>query len=397
MSKKIIIGLLVTVAVGLIAAVITVFANNQDQSSVSKSDKIYVATENGGTVDVIDTETRSVTKNIDLSVNSESETIKYTAHNVQVSPDNKSVWVTANAMTGDCHGGAEHEDSGADSGHSDSGHGDSGHGNDSHSSEQSAVQDQVIVIDPLKDEIVRRIDIGTGLHLAHVVITPDNQYALAVAQETGQVFKINTSSFDVLGSAKTTEGAGPHGLRVAPDGQIAYVALMSGKRIGILDVQTMAFEYIPLNGQAVQTAVTPDGKYVAASVFDTKSIALYNTETTDVEYIALPEDAKGPLQLYPTPDSRYVYVVDQGYEFNQPNGNKLHKIDLLDRSIVQTVEVGTAPHGAVVSPDGKFTYVTNLVSNDVSIVDNTAGKELVRVPTSEKPNGISYWSAEQSR
>ncbi|OYW43331.1 hypothetical protein B7Z28_00900, partial [Candidatus Saccharibacteria bacterium 32-45-3] len=308
MSKKIIIGLLVTVAVGLIAAVITVFANNQDQSSASKSDKVYVATENGGTVDVIDTETRTVTKNIDLSVSSESETIKYMAHNVQVSPDNKSVWVTANAMTGDSHGGAGHEDSGADSGHSDSGHGDSGHGNDSHSSEQSAVQDQVIVIDPLKDEIVRRIDIGAGLHLAHVVITPDNQYALAVAQETGQVFKINTSSFDVLGSAKTTEGAGPHGLRVAPDGQIAYVALMSGKGIGMLDVQTMAFEYIPLNGQAVQTAVTPDGKYVAASVFDTKSIALYNTETTDVEYIALPEDAKGPLQLYPTPDSNYVYV-----------------------------------------------------------------------------------------
>ena len=393
MSKKIIIGLLVTVAVGLIAAVITVFANNQDQSSASKSDKVYVATENGGTVDVIDTETRSVTKNIDLSVNSESETIKYMAHNVQVSPDNKSVWVTANAMTGDSHGGAGHEDSGADSGHSDSGHGDSGHGDDSHSSEQSAVQDQVIVIDPLKDEIVRRIDIGAGLHLAHVVITPDNQYALAVAQETGQVFKINTSSFDVLGSAKTTEGAGPHGLRVAPDGQIAYVALMSGKRIGILDVQTMAFEYIPLNGQAVQTAVTPDGKYVAASVYDTKSIALYNTETTDVEYIALPEDAKGPLQLYPTPDSNYVYVADQGHEFGQPDSNKLHKIDLENRTVAQTVEVGIAPHGVVLSPDGNFSYVTNLVSHDVSIVDNKAGKEIVKVPTSQKPNGISYWTS----
>lgn len=389
MSKKIIIGLLVTVAVGLIAAVITVFANNQDQSSASKSDKVYVATENGGTVDVIDTETRSVTKNIDLSVNSESETIKYMAHNVQVSPDNKSVWVTANAMTGDSHGDDGHDDSGEDSGPDDS-----GHGNDSHSSEQSAVQDQVIVIDPLKDEIVRRIDIGSGLHLAHVVITPDNQYALAVAQETGQVYKINTSSFDVLGSAKTTEGASPHGLRVAPDGKFAYVAMMAGKSIGKLNLQTMTFEYVPLNGQAVQTAVTPDGEYVATSVFDSKSVAIYNTTTEKIEYAALPEDAKGPLQLYPTPDSDFVYVADQGHEFGQADSNKLHKIDLNTRSIVQTVEVGTAPHGVALSPDGKFTYVTNLVSNDVSIVDNESGKELARVPTSEKPNGISYWSAE---
>lgn len=88
-----------------------------------------------------------------------------------------------------------------------------------------------------------------------------------------------------------------------------------------------------------------------------------------------------------------MYVVDQGYEFNQPNGNKLHKIDLSDRRVVQTIEVGTAPHGIVLSPDGKFTYVTNTVSNDVSIVDNAASKELTRVSTGEKPNGISYWSA----
>lgn len=351
--------------------------------STAKSDKVYVATENGGTVDVIDTKSQRVIRSIDLTLDSGAETVDYMAHNVQVSPDNKTVWVTANAMTGDSHG--------------DDGHSDASHGGDSHGSEENAAQDQVIVIDPLKDEVLRRIDVGSSLHLAHVVLTPDSQYALAVAQETGQVYKIDTSNFDVLGSAKTTEGAGPHGLRVSPDGQVAYVALMAGMGVGKLDVQAMTFDYIPLSGQAVQTAVTPDGQYAAASVFDERSVAIYNTSTENVEYAALPDDAKGPLQLYATPDSRYVYVVDQGYEFNQPNGNKLHKIDLLDRSIVQTVEVGTAPHGAVVSPDGKFTYVTNLVSNDVSIVDNQSGKELVKVPTSEKPNGISYWSAEQSR
>ena len=168
--------------------------------------------------------------------------------------------------------------------------------------------------------------------------------------------------------------------------------MMSGKSIGQLDIQSLSFDYIPLNGQAVQTAVTPDGRYVAASVFDSKSVAIYDTQSKSVQYAALPEDAKGPLQVYPTPDSRYVYVADQGYEFGQPDGNKLHKIDLEGRSVVQTVEVGTAPHGVVLSPDGRFSYVTNMVSNDVSIVDNESGKELVKVPTGEKPNGISYWT-----
>lgn len=387
MNKKITIGLVVVAATLIVGGAMALYVDKQDNLGVAKSDKVYVATENGGTVDVIDTKSQKVIKSIGLTSGTGTGAVEYMAHNVQVSPDNKTVWVTANAMTGDGH---------SDDGHQDDTNVDN-HGDSSHDSNESDAQDQVVVIDPFTDEITHRIDIGTGLHLAHVVLTPDGQHALAVAQETGQVYKIDTRSFSVLGSVKTTDGAGPHGLRVTPDGRYAYVAMMAGQGIGKLDLQTMTFEYVPLNGQAVQTAITPDGQYVAASVFDTKSVALYNTETADLEYVVLPDGAKGPLQLYPSSDSRYVFVADQGHEFGQPDSNKLHKVDLNTRSIVQTVEVGTAPHGVVLSPDDKFTYVTNLVSNDVSIVDNQSGKELVKVPTSEKPNGISYWSAEQSR
>lgn len=376
MNEKIIIGVIATILVLTTIFAILIYPKPQTTSSTtatSKSDKVYVATENGGTVDVIDTTSKSVVKKIDIAPKDNASGSMYMAHNVQVAPDNKSVWVTANAMSGEDHGSGDH--------------GDEGHG-----TKASTPADRLLVIDPVKDEIVQRIDIGPGMHLAHVVLTPDGRYALTSAQETNEVYKIDTSTYSIVGKAKATAEAGPHGLRISPDGNTAYVAMMSGKSIGQLDIQSLSFDYIPLNGQAVQTAVTPDGRYVAASVFDSKSVAIYDTQSKSVQYAALPEDAKGPLQVYPTPDSRYVYVADQGYEFGQPDGNKLHKIDLEGRSVVQTVEVGTAPHGVVLSPDGRFSYVTNMVSNDVSIVDNESGKELVKVPTGEKPNGISYWT-----
>jgi YVTN family beta-propeller protein len=31
-------------------------------------------------------------------------------------------------------------------------------------------------------------------------------------------------------------------------------------------------------------------------------------------------------------------------------------------------------------------------SNDVSVVDNNAGKEVARISVGKKPNGISYWA-----
>ena len=376
MNKQIIIGIIATILVIATAAVVALYPKQQSTPAATEattSDKVYVATENGGSIDVIDTSTRAVIKKISIAPENDTSGSMYMAHNVQVAPDGKSVWVTANVMSGEEHGSDDHSDSG-------------------HGTEESTPADQLVVIDPIKDEIVQRIDIGAGMHLAHVVLTPDSRYALAVAQETNEVYKVDTTSYSIVGKAEATTGAGPHGLRISPDGNTAYVAMMSGKSIGQLDIQSLSFDYIPLNGQAVQTAVTPDGRYVAASVFDSKSVAIYDTQSKSVQYAALPEDAKGPLQVYPAPDSRYVYVADQGYEFGQPDGNKLHKIDLEGRSVVQTVEVGTAPHGVVLSPDGRFSYVTNMVSNDVSIVDNESGKELVKVPTGEKPNGISYWT-----
>lgn len=382
MNKRIIIGIIAVVLLlvaGYALAVSLTQPPGASTATASKSDKVYVATEDGGSVDVIDTASRTVIKKIDIAPKNNTSGAMYMAHNVQVSPDNKSVWVTANAMS---MSGASH--------------GSGGHDDDSHGVQdvdsETVPADQLVIIDPNKDEIVQRIDIGAGMHLAHVVLTPDGRYALVVAQETNEVYKIDTTSYDIVAKAKAKAGAGPHGLRVSADGSSAYVAMMSGKSIGKLDLRSLSFEYIPLNGQAVQTAVTPDGRYVAASVFDSKSVAVYDAQNQSVRYAQLPADAKGPLQVYPTADSRYVYVADQGYEFNQPNGNKLHKIDLVNQKVVQTIKVGIAPHGVVLSPDGKFSYVTNTLSNDVSIVDNNSGQELTRVPTGKKPNGISYWS-----
>ncbi len=346
------------------------------------NDKVYVAAEDAGRIDVISPKSRSVIAKIDLANKEDADGTMYMAHNVQVAPDGKSVWVTANAM-------ANHTASlktrilnnlfptaYADEGHD----------------EASTSSDQVVVIDPLTDKITRRIDIGSDLHLAHVVLTPDSRFALVSSQNKGDVYKIDTETFKVVATAKAKTNAQPHGLRISPDGKYAYVALMGDKSIGKLSLSTLAFEYIPLNGTPVQTGITTDGRYALASVFTDKSMAIVDTATSNVRYAKLPSDAKGPLQLYPLSDARYAYVADQGNDFGQPAGNSLYKVDVQQAKTVQTIPVGTAPHGVVVSPDDRYTYVTNMESNDVSVVDNNAGKEVARIKVGKKPNGISYWT-----
>lgn len=346
------------------------------------SDKIYVAVEEVGEIAVIDMKDRNVIRRIDLSEDVGGMKIGFMPHNVQVAPDNKSVWVTANAMdmSEDKISFFKIPRAIADEGHG----------------EEAGMKanDEVIVIDPVTDKIIKRIELGTDLHLSHVALTSDSNYAIVAAQAKGVVYKINAKTYEVLKEATTKNGAEPHGLRISPNGKTAYIAMLKGKSMGVLDIEKMSLTYVPLKGAAVQTGVTANGKYALASVYDAKSLAVYDVTSKKLNYVDLPKEAKGPVQLYPTPDSRFVYVADQGYYFDQPNSDLVYKIDLEKMKVTETIKGGNAPHGVAVSKDGKFVYVTNLLSDDLSVIDSGIGKEVAKIKVGKMPNGVSLFYGE---
>lgn len=364
----------VLLLIGLISISRNLFGDTQIASDNSSypQEKVYIALEGDGKIAVFDPQSRKVQKTIDLAKGDDH----YMAHNVQVSPDGKSVWVTANAE-----------------GKHDSKNEEEGMNMDEMMNEgASSSLDEAIVIDPQSDTIIKRIPLAKEAHLAHVVVAPNNEFVYVTAQEGNVIYKINARTYEVIREIAMPNNGQPHGLRITPDGSKAFIAMMGGKAFVILDLKTDSFSQLPLEGAAVQTGVTVDGKYAFASVYDKKEMALYDIESQQLSYIALPADAKGPLQMYATPDSRFVYLADQGYYFNQPTAEKVYKIDLTNRKVVKEITVGNAPHGVVVSKNGKYAYITNLVSNDLSIIDTTTDTEVARIPVGEMPNGISIWS-----
>ena len=381
--KQIIIGL---IALAVLAGGYFLLSGKNEEAPKNKEvkieDKIYVAIEEVGEIAVISVKDRAVIKRIDLSSDMGGTKIGFMPHNVQVAPDNKTVWITANAMnmSKDEVSFFRIQKVSADEGHGEEG--------------GMKANDEIIVIDPLTDKIIKRIEMGTDLHLSHIALTPDFNYAIAAAQSKGVIYKINAKTYEVEKEINTEKGGEPHGLRISPDGQTAYIAMLKGKSIGVLDMQKMTLSYVPLKGAAVQTGVTPDGRYALASVYDAKSLAVYDIASRKLSYVDLPKEAKGPVQIYPSPDSRFVYVADQGYYFNQPNSDLVYKIDLQEMKVAQTIKGGTAPHGVAISQDGKFVYVTNLLSDDLSIIDTVQGKEVAKIKVGKMPNGVSLFYGE---
>lgn len=320
---------------------------NKNSSSLQLA-KVYVANEEGGSVSVIDLQESLNNTSIDISDSGKM----FMAHNVQVAPDGKSVWVTAVPM-------------------------------------DSTGINQLVVIDVNTGIIKNRVQLGKDLHVAHVVLDNESKYAFVTAKESNQVMQVDATTYEVVRKFDLGTGYSPHGLRYAK-GKL-YVANMDAKSMSVINIADGKITDIPLGGVAVQTAVTQDGKFVFASLYDTKEVIRYDLQSGEIKRIPLPAGAQGPIQLYATPDSKLLYVADQGELMERPVSNKVFVIDISDAKVINTITVGNKAHGVVVSKDGTTVYVTNSIDNTVSVIDVATQKVTRTVSVGKGPNGISYW------
>jgi YVTN family beta-propeller protein len=323
--------------------------------------KIYVANEWESTVTVIDATTNTIINTINLSQQYYGKFLSYSAHNVQVWPKWTVVLVTANI--------AEDKEEWHSAG--------------------EVNKDELTIIDPITDTIVWRIGLDKWAHLAHVVVTSDDTLAYATSQDKWKVYVIDLQTKERKATIMLPEWSQPHWIRLSPDGKYLYVALIGERWIARVDILDLWVKIIPLNWKVVQVAVTPDNKYVFASLYNTKSIARYDISTEEVEVLNLPDWALWPVQVYPSPDSAFIYVADQWYYFDEPISNSIYKIDVNTLSVVEKYTGWKAPHGVVVSPDWEKTYVTNLLSNDVTVINNKENKVESTIAVGKMPNGIS--------
>jgi len=333
----------------LLTDMMMISCDNNKKSSALQPAKVYVANEEGGSVSVIDLQDSLKNTTIDIK---DSTGNMFMAHNVQVAPDGKSVWVTAVPM-------------------------------------DSAGINELVVIDANTGTIKKRIQLGKDLHVAHVALDNESKNAFVTAKDPSQVIQVDVTTCEVVRKFELGTGHSPHGLRYL-NGKL-YVANMDAKSMSVINIADGKIKDIPLGGVVVQTAVTQDGKYVFASLYDTKEVVRYDLQSGEIKRISLPAGAQGPIQLYATPDSKLLYVADQGELMERPVSNKVFVIDISNAKVISTIQVGNKAHGVVVSKDGTTVYVTNSIDNTVSIIDVATQKVIATIPVGKGPNGISYW------
>jgi YVTN family beta-propeller protein len=199
----------------------------------------------------------------------------------------------------------------------------------------------VNVVNLLTNTIVGTITVG--LAPAGLAITPDGAFVYVINYVdgnpgTGTISIIQTSTQSVVG--RISGFSGPFGIAITPNGRFAYVTNFGsndfapvGRTVSVVDLSTNTIvATIELGIQPAGIAITPDGCLAYVTNYNTLYLGPGFTNLTAGEGI--------------------VNIIDL----------------CTNRVIPPAITVGSSPNAVAISPNGLFAYVTNYISNSVSVI-----------------------------
>src|SRR5438128_7759580 len=141
--------------------------------------------------------------------------------------------------------------------------------------------------------------------------------------------------------------------------------LASMSALLLLGTSASALAFSPV--AAAQSAPAPKA-YVG--LFNDNAVAVLDTGTNQI--LATIPVPTGPHGIVITPDGRWVYVSSDG-------ASTVSVIDTNTDAVTDSIDVGQTPHGLAITPDGGMVLVAGFGTNQVSAIDTATNQILWKV------------------
>lgn len=173
----------------------------------------------------------------------------------------------------------------------------------------------------------------------HLDFSADGSYLIVSCESAGAVAKIDTVNMSVLG--KVDLGGSPLDVRIAPAGDVFFVANQGTNGVDVVDAIAMKrVDFIPTDTGAHGFAFSRD-----------------------------------VTRLFVT--NRYAGTISV--------------IDVATRKVIDTWVTGGSPDMAAVSPDGSQLWVSNRFHGTVMVLNPETGEVIKTIPTGGNPHGLTFW------
>jgi YVTN family beta-propeller protein len=210
----------------------------------------------------------------------------------------------------------------------------------------------------------------------------------------GSVSVVDTASGMVVDTIVT--GGEPTGVAVQPSGSRVFVGdgSSAGDTLWVIDTASNAVvDAITVWPQPLGVAVHPDGSRVYVASFsgsDVRSRGVSVIDTTTDTVVATIPMAGLPYGLAVNPNGTVVYVATMAAEQGTDGYDSIAVIDVATNTVTGFIHLGfnTQPREVAFNPSGTTAYVTNYVTNTVSVIDVAGGIVTDTIPVDRSPVGI---------
>ena len=251
---------------------------------------------------------------------------------------------------------------------------------------------KLVAIDTKTDEIAWSTDVGANPH--GLAVTPDGRFVYVTIFGLGQ----SESMTDIIDTKlrkriKTLDtGPGAH-VAYCPNDEHAYASSWFGQKVNVIDVATQEIvQTIPFPGFVRPIAVDKSERWLYTAISGFHGFLVADLEkgfpTKLIEHPPFPAGAQVPdhntpvhgLEIRPGGEELYVTsVID----------NKIYVYDLPLCTLSGVIPTGTWPNWIVFSPDGERAYVTNALDDTVSAIDTATRKVIATTKVGTVPKRLA--------
>lgn len=238
---------------------------------------------------------------------------------------------------------------------------------------------KLVAINTKTDEIEWSCDIGNNPH--GLAVTPDGRFVyVTIFGTTRSQSKTDVVDTRLRRRIKSLDtGAGAH-VAYAPNNAHVYATSWFGQEVSVIDTETQEIvQTIPFPGMVRPIAVDKDEQWLYTALSGFHGFIVADLEkglpTKLVEHPPFPQDAKIPYNNTPVhgleirPGEKELWVTSV-------INNKIYIYDLPRCKLSAVIPTGTWPNWIVFSPDGERAYVTNAMDDTVTAI-NAGTKEVI--------------------
>jgi YVTN family beta-propeller protein len=248
-----------------------------------------------------------------------------------------------------------------------------------------------------------------GLRADHILLSSDGSRLFVSAVTATKAQAINTADGRIVGSFPT--GAYPHGMELSPDGTKVYNASigvvslpdwmdpLKGKRVmTVVDSTTLrVLDTIDIgdNRGIRPFQITSDGRYIYAQLSFLHGFVEYDLQQRKItRQVDLPKLNGGetmPTADYPNDSAHHGIALSPDGAKICAAGTVSDYVAIISRpalTVDRIINVGDQPYWAANSLDGQYCFVSNSLSDSLSIISYATATEVARVPVGHYPQRI---------